>query len=351
MTRGSEIVALLLMGVLAGCGRSAEDAAPEQLVATVQTAVVATQTFVDTVVATGVVAALPEGVHVVTPLYGGRVARLPVAVGARVRAGDVLAEIALDPTTVAEIGRLERARTAMERTVERQRQAFAAGVTARATLEAAEMDAANARAELTARTRSYDGRAKRVMLHAPVTGIVTALDVHDGQPVDPTTPVATILDPTALAVTVRVDGRSLAQVAVGQPAMINTVDDPTAPQAATVVRVAPGVDATAQEVEVWLRPAPPNALPGAFMRAVVQVGSTQQPAVPRVALVKTDAGYRLFTVAGDRAVAHDVTVGMLDDEKAAIRAGVAAGEVVVTDGAQELVDGMRIIVGPAAGDS
>ena len=343
---------LLLGGLavgLAACGaREDTPAAEDELVASVATTAVGLHEFVEQVDAPGAVAALPEHVHVVMSVYGGVLGRLHVAVGSRIRAGDPIADVRLDPMAVADIGRLQRVRTVAERALARQRQAFAAGVTARVALEAAESDAANARAELAARTQGYELATRSVTLRAAASGLVTTADVRTGQAVDANTVLATIVETGALAVVARVDGSAITRVAVGQAAIV-TVDGGE-PAAAAVVRVAATLDPGSQRADVWLRPAPAALLPGAFVSVAIQVGVSQQPSIPRAALVKTDAGYRVFTVADEHATARDVTVGMITDEAVAIAAGVAVGEQVVTDGAQELADGMRVAIGAPAGD-
>ena len=343
---------LLLGGLavgLAACGAH-EDAATaeEELVATVATTAVVVREFVEQVEAPGAVAALPEHVHVVIPVYGGALGRLHVTVGSRIRAGDPIADVMLDPIAVADIERLRRARAVAERALDRQRQAFAAGVTARVALEAAESDAVNARAELAARTQGYELARRSVTLRAPASGLVITADVRAGQAVDANTVVATIVDTGALAVVARADGAAMGRVAVGQAAIV-TVDGGE-PSAAVVVRVAATLDPGSQRADVWLRPAPPALLPGAFVSVAIQAGVSTLPSIPRRALVKTDAGYRVFTVTDEHATARDVTIGMITDEAVAIQAGVAVGEQVVTDGAQELADGMRVTIGVPAGD-
>lgn len=351
MTR-PHAAALLLAGLLAGCSASDDvEQADEPMVAPVRTQIVTTQAFPETVEATGVVASLPEGTHVVAPLYGGTVARLLTVVGAQVTAGQPLCEVALDPVSVAEVERLQRALSLATRALDRQRSAFAAGVTARVALEQAEADAANASAELTGRTRDYDAATHRLTLRAPVAGLVTALDGRAGQHVDAATPVATIIEPGALAATVGIDGGALARVSRGQSATILPAGAGAPPIVTTVARVSPALDAATQRGEAWLTLPAGSLPPGTFVRALIEVAVATHPAVPRDALVETDEGKLVFTVRDGLAVAHAVTLGPTSGDLVAVRTGLDGGETIVTGGAHELTDGMAVKVRDGTPDS
>ena len=339
------LLSTLLAVLLAGCGANDDaERAVEPVMAPVRTQVVAIASFPEIVDATGVVAALPEGTHVVAPAYGGTIARLLVVVGARVAAGQPLCDVALDPVGVGEVDRLRRTVALAERALERQRRAFAAGVTARVALEQAEADVANARAELAGRSRDYDAATRRLTVRTPMAGVVTALDVRAGQHVDAATPLAVVVDPAALAADVRVDGAALTRIAAGQSASVRAAASSAAPIATTVARVAPALDVATQRGDVWLA-LPANALPpGTFVAARIEVATATHPAVPRSAVVESDEGPRVFTVRDGVAVVHAVSTGAIAGDLIAIRSGLDAGEAVVIEGAHELADGMAVAV-------
>jgi RND family efflux transporter MFP subunit len=331
--------------VVAGCRGGADGpGSDESLVAPVVVSAVVPHRFVETVEGSGVIAALPENVHVVTPLYAGRVTRLVTHVGASVVARDPLCEIALDPVAAAEIEKLRRGLALAERTLERQRRAVDAGVSPRVALEQAELEAGNARAEYVARTRDYDAGSQRLILRAPIAGLVTAVDVHIGQEVDGATKAVTIIDPDALAANVRFDAAVSVRIQVGQKGTLVPLQPGGAPLRAIVIRMGPVLDPTSQRADGWLRPEGDPPAPGTYVRATVEVGVTDGVAVPRAALVKTDHGYRVFVLDGTVAHARDVTVGTVEGDLAEIRDGLVAGEEVASGGAQELADGVRISV-------
>lgn len=335
-------VTLLLAMVLMGACHPREESTGDILVAPVATAVVGSHRFTETVEGFGVIAALPEAEHVVTPLYTGRVARVVAQLGERVTSGQPLCEIRLDPMGVADLERLQRAVALAERTLARQRRAVEAGVSPRVALEQAELESANARAEYAARTHDYDPTSQFLTLRAPIAGLVTFADVRVGEQVDVTTKAMTVVAPSALAAHVRIDAESSARVHLGQAAVLVVGDARLV--AATVLRTAPVIDPTSQRADVWLRTESDMLPPGMHVRATVDVDTTDGLAVPRSALVKTDHGYRVFVLDGGIAHARDVTVGRFDGELAEVRNGLVAGEQVASGGAQELADGMRVTV-------
>lgn len=340
--RGPSIWMAIALVLTAGCHWGEEAPGTDALVAPVVAVVATTHRFTETIEGSGAIAALPEDVHLVSPLYSGRVARLFAHVGASVHAGDPLCEIALDPVAVAEVEKLRQALALAERNLERQRRAVEAGVSARVALEQAQLDATTARAEHEARTRGYDRDSQRLILRAPIAGLVTAVDVHAGQEIDGATKAVTIVDPNALAAQVRFDAAASARIQLGQTATLTPLQATGSPIRATVIRTAPVLDPTSQRADVWLRPEGDPLQPGTYVRARVDVGVTEGVAVPRSALVKTDHGYRVFVLDGGIAHARDVTIGTLDSDLTEVRDGLAIGEQVASGGAQELADGVRI---------
>ena len=288
--------------------------------------------------------ALPENVHVVAPLYSGRVARITAHVGATVAVNDTLCEIVLDPIAIGEIEKSHQTLLLAERSVERQRRAVEAGVSPRITLEQAQTDAANARAEFAARTKGYDASSQRLVLRSPIAGLVTAADVTVGQQVDGGTKAMTVVDPDALAANVRFDAAANARIRPGQLGSLIPLQGSDAPIRATVIRTAPVLDPASQRADAWLHPDADPLASGTYVRAIVEVGTAERVGIPRSALVKTDRGYRVFVLEGGTAHARDVTVGTTDGELAEIRDGLAAGEQVASRGAQELTDGVRIAI-------
>ena len=237
--------AVLVSVVLAACARG--EAAPPPAEAgrapvTVELAEVADTTIALPVEATGMVGAREE-----LPLafkIGGVVARVLVEDGEVVQAGSLLAE--LDQLEIgAEVRRAEAGAAQAARELARARALYRDSVISRAALEGAETaaDVAEAGVEIARFNRRY------AVIRAPAAGTVLRRMAEPGQQLAGGTPV--LLFGSARGgqvVRVGLADRDVAQVAVGDPAVVRFEDGrapvparvtlPALPAVAVVARVA-----------------------------------------------------------------------------------------------------------------
>lgn len=161
--------------------------------------------------------------------------------------------------------------------------------------------------------------------------------------------VATVYDVSALQVATEVDETDIALVKVGQPADVQLDAFPGASFSAKVRRiaVAPSSSQSAAggvtyEVDLVLAagggPAPRV---GMTATADIQVRQARDSlSVPGSALIGRDRGQQaVFVIEGDKVHLRDVRVSVDGDDRAAIAAGLRAGERVVSRGAERLHDG------------
>jgi hypothetical protein len=121
------------------------------------------------------------------------------------------------------------------------------------------------------------------------------------------------------------------------------VDGHAAPVAATVTAIAPAGDPTTHRFELTADLAPaPGLRAGLFARlAVPDVASEPRLFVPATALFERGGLTGLFVVNDGRARLRWVAAGTREGDAVEIRAGVEAGERVVTDPAG-LTDGASV---------
>jgi len=161
--------------------------------------------------------------------------------------------------------------------------------------------------------------------------------------------VATVYDLSDLQVATEVDETDIALVKVGQPADVQLDAFPGAGFSGKVRRiaVAPSSSQSAAggvsyEVDLVLA-AGGGPVPRVGMTATADIQVRQARdslSVPGSALIGRDRGQQaVFVIEGDKVHLRDVRVSVDGDDRAAIAAGLRAGERVVSRGAERLHDG------------
>ncbi len=96
-------------------------------------------------------------------------------------------------------------------------------------------------------------------------------------------------------------------------------------------------EVVADEHKYWLRP-------GSFCDVTIDLGAKRDaPLIPRSAARATDHGYVAYVVEGDTAKERPLTLGMSTrDGWVEVRAGLAAGDLLVVRGAEALSNGSKV---------
>lgn len=240
--------------------------------------------------------------------------------------------------------RLDEAERAVE-VAQAQRQAAAAQAQANAD---SGTDVAQAQAQLqSARAATAAARARltQTVLLAPADARVLIRDVEPGQIVQPGRALVTLALAGPTQVVAQVDERFLDQLAPGQPAVV--VADAFAGQRlpATVLSIAPSIDAQrgAVEVKFSLAQAPP-----AFLREDMTLSVEVETARRARALVLPTRALRSAAAGGDsvlvlqgrEAVERPVRTGLRTLDAVEVLSGVAEGEQVLLGAA--LQPGARV---------
>jgi HlyD family secretion protein len=360
---------------------------------------VARGNIVQTVVASG---------RVVNPLrveigsqITGTVARIPVAEGQTVKAGEILIELEADELR----SQVEQARVALAQAEARLRQlrdttlpsaqqalrqAQANLIDARSQYERtrelhdkgfigpAQLDDAKRNLDVaesqvrTAQLQVDDNRAQgnaqrmvqmavdqaravlltaqanldHAVIKAPLAGTLISRDVERGDVAAPSK-VLMVLSPTGeTQLVVQIDEKNLALLELGQPALASADAYPNQTFPAEVVYVNPGVDPQRGSVEVKLRvPSPPNYLRQDMTVSVdIEVARrTDAIVVPSDAV--HDAGGSqpwIMRVEDGRARRQSVKVGIRGDSRIEVTDGLHTGELVLAGGVLAIADGGRV---------
>lgn len=305
------------------------------------------------------------------PVAPGRVARVDVQVGDRVRAGQVLGEmdpVDLDQRIAAQSALLARASAALvaaesqvrdaaaresyasaqarryetlfERhlvsadSVEARRQesevAAAALGAARALVDAAAQDLNVMRADRSA----LEQQRANLRLVAPVDGLVATRLADPGTTLVAGQPVIEVIDPASLWINVRFDQLRAGGLRADLPAEVVLRSLAGTKLAGSVLRVEPMADAVTEEtLAKVVFVSVPESLPPVGELAEVTVpmpALPPAPVVPNAALQRIDSELGVWVVKEGRPVFVAVRIGASDlDGRVQVLEGVAPGEQVV----------------------
>lgn len=387
------LVGLLLAGGLFGLWRTLRGQA-------VQVMLVERAAFVERVVASGRVMA-PAEVRLGTVVLG-KVARVHVEEGQRVKAGELLVELddteaqaalAQARSAVAHAGalvgqvrgvtasvasqRVQAAEARYElalRNHERQQQLAASGAVTAAELDQSaqalevarsDRDAAKAQAASAAPGGSEDrvstasvaqaqsgqelalARLALLKVTAPADGVVLVRDVEPGDVVSPGQTLLLLArdGPTRLAV--QVDEANLGRLTVGQLGQASADAYPAERFEVKVASIAPSVDAARGTVEVKLEVANPPTYLRPNMTVSVDVEVARRPdviAIPTAALRDgATAAPWVWVVAEGRFARRPIRLGVRTPDRVEILAGLEPGELLVLPGNETIADGARAL--------
>lgn len=278
---------------------------------------------------------------------GGRIEKLYVDKGDRVKAGDLLVQMGDEQRVQAEAQLV-----AVKKDWERLKELLEKG-----SIPQQSFDQIDARYK--AAQAAYDLVLESTRLRAPFAGVIAERLMNEGEvfvlfPSGRGAPaILRLMQVDRLKVRVHVAEPDLPSVRVEQEARIRTDAYPERVFAGRLVHLDPFVDAAtrtaAAEIEV---PNDDGVLkPGMYAQVELRLGQAEVLLVPREALLhQSGTGiYYLFAVQEGRAYRREVVRGSDAGEWIEIRQGVDAGDSVVVAGQSRLVDGVLVQVAKEGG--
>lgn len=285
----------------------------------------------------------------------GRVTNLPVELGQKVRAGDVVgrvhspevaeterlyvtkqAELAANGKQVVRLERLVTIGAASQQELDAAR--------AQQTSLAADLESARAKLVLLGRTPAQvvaladaTAIAADVTYTAPIDGTVTTRTANPGQTIESGASIVTVVDLTTVWVVGDVYERDLAAARVGAPVTITSAALPGEAFTGRISYVDPQIapDSRTARVRVEIANRGGRLLLGMLMEMRIDAGTGDAILVPRQAIQTIGDVPVVYIADAARAGAfaeRSVRLGAAHGDVVEILAGVAAGERVVTNG-------------------
>jgi HlyD family secretion protein len=182
---------------------------------------------------------------------------------------------------------------------------------------------------------------EETVLTAPVDSTVTSLDVESGEMVNASEPVVVLSDLAVLEVEVNLDETDVAQVAIGQEALVSVDAFPEAELTGEVTYIAPVAQVESgvvlYPVTIRLAPTDPSASSGqavpvrAGMTADVEIVTASQEdalIVPLRAVHTEGEQAYVYRLVGGLTEQVEVALGMMTETEVEITSGMAEGDVV-----------------------
>ncbi|HEX2531120.1 MAG TPA: efflux RND transporter periplasmic adaptor subunit [Burkholderiaceae bacterium] len=336
----------------------------------VTTAVVESKSISPSLYGIGVVDA--RYIYKIGPTFPGRLKRLDVHVGDRVKAGQLLGEmdpVDLDQRIRSQEAAFKRADAVLREAgarhsyaqiqARRYEQLLAARSTSeelatakRQELQIAEAAFSAAREDL-ARARSdrdaLVAQRRNLRLVSPVDGMVAARDADPGTTIVAGQAVVEVIDPNSLWINVRFDQISASGLAAGLPAHIVLRSRNGTPLKGRVLRVEPRADAVTEETLAKIVfDAQPTPLPPLGELAEITLSLPALPAAPVIpnAAVQRSAGtLGVWKIVDGDPGFTPVKLGAVDlDGRVQVREGLKNGDRVVAYSEKMLTSRSRINV-------
>lgn len=289
----------------------------------------------------------------VTPLVTGRVVRVSVELGARVRRGQSIAQV-YSPELAEARTKYLAARAmldAHDRELQRTQKLVEIGAASRQELErlhaehaaqSAEVDSARSRLELLgakADAPAGEGEASATAdLRAPIDGIVTERLANVGLNVDPATRLVTIVDLSSVWVIASVYERDLSRVREGARATVTVAAYPDLSLDGRVSYIDPQLKPDTRSAQVRIEVANPRGDLRLGMYAdvvIADAGITAALAVPKDAIQNVGEHQVVYlAVPGDatKFIEREVQAGRATGNAVEIVSGLKQGDSVVSPG-------------------
>ncbi len=346
------IVLLVAYRILRG-SPGEDEADREATLVTVQAGTVRLATVHSYVGGYGTVAPEPAGsgraaASQVAPAVAGVVSRVLVVEGAVVAAGEILLELDDRPVRAE----LEKARSGVDyaqQALEREQALRDKGNTS----ERSYQEAVQRLAEATAELHSARDRLDLLRITAPFAGTVSRIYTGPGEGVDPSGPVAELIDLDRLIISARIPASEAEGLRSGLPVELTGPDGSALPGRGTLVYVSPVVSPTDGTVPIRVRlPARSGLSPGEVLPFRIVSGEhADRMVVPEGSVVDDPDGHPVVArISGGVARLVEVVPGFHDGDLIEVAGEhLAVGDSVVTVGAYALPSGTRVRVIPSSG--
>jgi len=310
----------------------------------VKTSIIVERSMGETLIAYGTLNPDPDQVLSLSLPHAGLINRVWVRLGQRIKSGDKLLELVTAPGARMQYHQAQSAVDFANRELKRTQRLLKEQLTTKAKVDAAKKNLRDANATLEAlRKRGLD-LAEETLL-APMDGIITQLDVAQGQRVQANTTAMLIAAEKSLIARLGVEAEDLINLNAGTPVTITSVFVPDVKVESKIREVHAMINPSTHLVEV-LVPIPENQIDHLVLGSRV-LGRIHLPVhkalmISRSAVLGDETESFIYIVKNNKAYKTKVQTGLENKDEIEISGNIKAGDSIVTLGNYELADGMTI---------
>jgi RND family efflux transporter MFP subunit len=324
---------LALVFVFASCGKKNEETSTEERIPLVRTAVAVMKDVPQTAEFSATVQ--PEVRNNIAPSVPARIRRIFVQVGDRVSRGQRLVQ--MDDVNHAN---LQTQVATLRTTYTRMSELLAVG-------GISQQDVDNVKSQLDVAETNLRNMEENTYLTSPINGIVTARNFDEGDMFAPAFPLLTVMQINPVKLIINVPESNFTRVQRGMSVDVTFDVFENETFEGKVSLIYPTIDELTRSftTEITLPNADMRIRPGMFARVSLNFGDVNRVVVPDRSIVRQQGtGDRyVFTLNPDNTVSYKlVQLGNRVGSEFEVLSGIEAGEKVITDGINGLVEGTRV---------
>jgi len=273
----------------------------------------------------------------IVPQMAGRITKVNVEIGDRVKKDQVLAEIDKVQLQQAQL-QLHNAEVELERL----RALYNAGGLSKSDLDAIEL-------QYNVTKTQVENLLENTILRSPIDGVITARNYDAGDMYSMAAPIFTVEQIKPVKLLVGISESDYSEVKKGDKVTIKADAFPDLTFDGKVERIYPTIDPTTRTftAEVIVPNNYSTLRPGMFARVSINFGTNNNVVIPDVAVVKQQgSGERfVYVLNADGTVSYQkVELGRRMGAEYEVLSGLADGAEVVTGGQIRLKDGIKVSV-------
>lgn len=286
----------------------------------------------------------PDAIQTISLPHAGTITKIRVRLGQRIKQGDTLFKLTISPSDNMEYMQASNAVNYAESKLARQQRLLQEQLTTKAEVNAVSAELLAAQNNL--KTLEAQEKNKTIETRtAPTDGIITSLNIKQGDMVQANAVAMTIADGNKLIVQLGVEPEDIHFLKPGTPIKIHSVFIPEYEGKSQLREIHAMINPVTHLVDA-IAPIPPDKtyhlVLGGYLTAEIQLSEHTGLTVPRTAVLEDEQGYYVFTIEHNKAKRLQVEIGQENKSWTEITKGLHQGQLIVITGNYVLTDGMFV---------